>query len=102
MKTSIANDGNHFSPRFMLPCSLWAENIFRSLHLHLNTHFWTRGFPPVMWFRLSEGRSPLSNTSLEVGALPLVVRIENDWADFKAENIYLIMSLCERCQTYFF
>ena len=32
--------GNHFSPRFLVPCSLLAENIFsvfRSLHLPLDT-----------------------------------------------------------------
>ena len=43
--------GNHFSPRFMVPCSLLAENIFsvfRSPHLPLDTPFWTRGFPLVM------------------------------------------------------
>ena len=40
--------GNHFSPRFMTPCSLLNENIFsvfRSPHLSLDTQFWTRGFP---------------------------------------------------------
>ena len=40
--------GNHFSPRFMTPCSLLNENIFsvfRSPHLPLDTQFWTRGFP---------------------------------------------------------
>ena len=43
--------GNHFSPRFMVPCSLLSENIisvFRSPHLPLDTPFWTRGFPLVM------------------------------------------------------
>ena len=38
---------NHFSPRFMLPCSLLAENIFlvfQSPHPPLDTQFWTRGF----------------------------------------------------------
>ena len=46
--------GNHFSPRFMVPCSLLAENIFsvfRSPHLPLDTPFWTRGFPLVMQSR---------------------------------------------------
>ena len=43
---------NHFSPRFIILCSLLAENIFlifRSPHLLLDTPFWTRsrkaGFP---------------------------------------------------------
>ena len=46
--------GNHFCPRFMIPCSLLAENIFsvfRSPHLPLNTAFWTRGFSLVMQSR---------------------------------------------------
>ena len=46
--------GNHFSPRFMVPCSLLAGNIFsvfRSPHLPLDTPFWTRGFPLVMQSR---------------------------------------------------
>ena len=39
---------NHFYPRFMLPCSLLAENIilvFHSPHPPLDTQFWTGGFP---------------------------------------------------------
>ena len=43
--------GNHFSPRFLVPFPLLAENIFsvfRSPHLPLDTPFWTRGFPLVM------------------------------------------------------
>ena len=41
----------------MLPCSLWAESIFsvfRSLHLPLDTQFWTRGFPLVMRSRKAD------------------------------------------------
>ena len=37
-----------FFLRFMLPCSLWAENIFfdfRSPHIPFDTRFWTRGTP---------------------------------------------------------
>ena len=81
----VVFSGNHFFPRFMLPCSLWAENVFlvfRSLHVPLDTQFWTRGFPlrvnQVFTFyhfippcnAISEGRPPLSNTSSEAGALP--------------------------------
>ena len=43
-----------WKPRFMVPCSLLAENIFsvfRSPHLPLDTPFWTRGFPLVMQSR---------------------------------------------------
>ena len=45
--------GNHFSPRFMVPCSLLAENIFRffevrTQHLLLDTPLWTRGFSFVI------------------------------------------------------
>ena len=49
--------GNHFSPRFMLPCSLWAKNVFlvfRILHVPLDTQFWTRGFPLVMRSRKAD------------------------------------------------
>ena len=66
-------EGNHPSPRFMLPCSLWAENIFR--------FFEVCNYPSIHNFGLkaiSEGRPPLSNTSSEAGVLPLEVRIEND------------------------
>ena len=54
---------NHFYPRFMLPCSLLAENIFlvfQSPHPPLDTQFWTRGFPGNA---ISEGRPNLCNTS---------------------------------------
>ena len=43
--------GNHFCPRFMVPCSLSAENIFRFFEVHTYPsihHFWTRCFPLVM------------------------------------------------------
>ena len=45
--------GNHFYPRFMVRCSLLAENIFRFFevrtpHLPIDTPFWTRGFSLVM------------------------------------------------------
>ena len=41
----------------MLPCSLWAKNVFlvfRSLHVPLDTQFWTRGFPLVMRSRKAD------------------------------------------------
>ena len=65
--------GNHFYPRFMVRCSLLAENIFsvfRSPH-SAPTHRYT-----ILDLRLlpcnaiSEGRLPLCNTSSEAGALP--------------------------------
>ena len=39
---------------------------------------------------ISEGRPPLSNTSSEAGALPLEVRIENDWDQifFKSKFVH--------------
>ena len=48
--------GNHFSPRFMVPCSLSAENIFQFFEVRtyprpLDTPFWTRCFPLVMQSR---------------------------------------------------
>ena len=66
--------GNHFSPLFMLPCSLWAENIFsdfgfsKSARTPRYTILDSR-LPPCN--AISEGRPPLSNTSSEAGALPL-------------------------------
>ena len=65
--------GNHFYPRFMLRCSLLAENIFsvfRSPHsapTHRYTILDSRLLPCNA---ISEGRLPLCNTSSEAGALP--------------------------------
>ena len=64
---------NHFSPRFMLPCSLLAENIFlvfQSLHPTLASiqNFGLKASPGNA---ISEGRPPLCNTSLEAGALDM-------------------------------
>ena len=65
--------GNHFYPRFMVRCSLLAENIFsvfRSLHsapTHRYTILDSRLLPCNA---ISEGRLPLCNTSSEAGALP--------------------------------
>ena len=70
--------GNHFCPRFMVPCSLSAENIFR--------FFEVRTYPSILdicciplFAREARVRSlPLCNTSSEAGALTSEVRIEND------------------------
>ena len=65
--------GNHFYPRFMVRCSLLAENIFsvfRSPHsapTHRYTILESRLLPCNA---ISEGRLPLCNTSSEAGALP--------------------------------
>ena len=62
--------GNHFYPRFMVRCSLLAENIFRFFEVRL-THRYTildSRFLPCN--AISEGRLPLCNTSSEAGALP--------------------------------
>ena len=65
--------GNHFYPRFMVRCSLLAENIFsvfRSPHsapTHRYTILDSRLLPCNA---ISEGRLPLCNTSSEAGALP--------------------------------
>ena len=42
---------------------------------------------------ISEGRPPLSNTSSEAGALPLEVRIENDWDQifFKSKFVHCFL-----------
>ena len=65
--------GNHFYPRFMVRCSLLAENIFsvfRSPHsapTHRYTILDSRLLPCNA---ISEGRLHLCNTSSEAGALP--------------------------------
>ena len=65
--------GNHFYPRFMVRCSLLAENIFsvfRSPHsapTHRYTILDSRLLPCNA---ISEGRLLLCNTSSEAGALP--------------------------------
>ena len=51
-----SSSGNHFCPRFMVPCSLFIISrkyfsVFRSPHLPLDTPFWTRCFPLVMQSR---------------------------------------------------
>ena len=54
--------GNHFYPRFMVRCSLLAENIFsvfRSPHS-----------APTHRYTILDSRLPLCNTSSEAGALP--------------------------------
>ena len=70
--------GNHFCPRFMVPCSLSAENIFRffEVRTYPSIHHFGLDVPPCN--AISEGRLPLCNTSSEAGALPSEVRIEND------------------------
>ena len=60
---------NHFSPRFMLPCSLLAENIFlifKSPHPPSIPNF---GLEASHGNAISEGRPILCNTSSEAGAL---------------------------------
>ena len=52
---------NHFSPRFMLPCSLLADVcfVFQRRQPTLDTQFWTRGFP---WYcDLGRQASPLQH-----------------------------------------
>ena len=66
--------GNHFSPRFMLPCSYFSV-FSKSATTPQYTIFDTR-LPPCN--AISEGSRLLNNTSSEAGVLPLEVRIEND------------------------
>ena len=70
------------SPRFMLPCHCKPKIYFRFSEVCTYTPRYTildSRLPPCN--AISEGWSPLSNTSSEAGALPLEVRIEND-SDF--------------------
>ena len=70
---------NYFFPRFMLPFSLLAENIFsvfRSPHLPLDTQFWTRGFPPVM--RSRKAGIPFATRARKRELSIQEVRIEED------------------------
>ena len=62
----------------LVPCSLLAENIFRffEVHTHPSIHHFGLDVPPCN--EISEGRLFLCSTSLEAGALPSEVRIEND------------------------
>ena len=65
--------GNHFSPRFMVPCSLLAENIFsvfRSPHSASSPRYTILDLRLLPCNAISEGRLPLCNTSSEAGALP--------------------------------
>ena len=69
---------NHFYPRFMLPCSLLAENIFlvfQSPH-HPSIHYF--GLEASPGNAISEGRPPLCNTSSEAELSIREVRIENE------------------------
>ena len=53
--------GNHFSPRFMTPCSLLNENIFPKS-------------APTPRYTILDSRLPLRNTSSEAGALLPAIR----------------------------
>ena len=66
--------GNHFSPRFMVPCSLLAENIFsvfRRPHSAPTPRYTILDLRLLPCNAISEGRLPFCNTSSEAGALPL-------------------------------
>ena len=65
--------GNHFSPRFMVPCSLLAENIFsvfRSPHSAPTPRYTILDSRLLPCNAISEGRLPLCNMISEAGALP--------------------------------
>ena len=65
--------GHHFSPRFMVPCSLLAENIFsvfRIPHSAPTPRYTILDSRLLPCNAISEGRLPLCNMSLEAGALP--------------------------------
>ena len=60
---------NHFYPRFMLPCSLLAENIFLDFKVRTHPSIHNFGLLASPGNAISEGRPPLCNTSSEAGAL---------------------------------
>ena len=60
---------NHFYPRFMLPCSLLAENIFWFFKVRTHPSIHNFGLEASPGNAISEGRPPLCNTSSEAGAL---------------------------------
>ena len=65
--------GNHFYPRFMVRCSLLAENIFsvfRSPHSAPTHRYTILDSTLLPCNAILEGRLPLCNTSSEAGALP--------------------------------
>ena len=93
----VVFSGNHFSPRFMkytlfivsrklclyrYVSRMTRENFlrqifFRSLHLPLDTQFWTRGFPFVMRSRKAD--LPLATRGTrEAGALPYRHRYDRE------------------------
>ena len=63
---------------FMVPCSLLAENIFWFFESAPTPRYTILDSRLPLCNAISEGRLPLCNTSLEAGALPLEVRIDND------------------------
>ena len=65
--------GNHFYPRFMVRCSLLAENffsVFRSPHSAPTSRYTILDSRLLPCNAISKGRLPLCNTSSEAGALP--------------------------------
>ena len=82
--------GNQFSPRFMLPGPVHCvPKIYFGFSKSAPTPRYTildSRLPPC--HAISEGRPPLSNTSSEAGALPLVVCIENDSDQKFSVNIF--------------
>ena len=71
--------GNYSCSCFMLPWSLWAENIFfdfRSLQLPFDIRFWTRGFPLKM--QSQKAGLPFATRARKRELSIQEVRIEND------------------------
>ena len=60
---------NHFSPRFMLPCSLLANIFFWFFKVRTHPSIHNFGLEASPGNAISEGRPPLCNTSSETGAL---------------------------------
>ena len=71
--------GNYSCSCFMLPWSLWAENIFfdfRSSQLPFDIRFWTRGFPLKM--QSQKAGLPFATRARKRELSIQEVRIEND------------------------
>ena len=74
----------------MLPCHCKPNIYLRFFEVCTYPSIHNFGHEASPCYAISEGRPLLSNTSSEAGALPLEVRIENDWDQifFKSKFVH--------------
>ena len=78
---------NNFSLRFMLPWSLWAENIFSVFKVRNYPSIYDFELEVFPWNAISEARPPLCNTSSEAGALD-TGGMHREWIGYRTENLW--------------